>query len=143
MANSTIQNYTNALLDEDNMASNSSTQGATQQSIKAYVDVEAGGVAKAWINYNTVTTTSITSSYNITSVTDNGTGDTTITFDTDFSSSDYCFSASGSANENSANKFTDFIKSVSRATGTHRLIQHNGSTNQDWTQVNIIWWGDQ
>jgi len=32
-----------AILDEDNMASNSATQLATQQSIKAYVDATAGG----------------------------------------------------------------------------------------------------
>jgi len=32
-----------AVLDEDNMASNSATQLATQQSIKAYVDANAGG----------------------------------------------------------------------------------------------------
>jgi len=32
-----------AILDEDNMASNSATQLATQQSIKAYVDANAGG----------------------------------------------------------------------------------------------------
>lgn len=33
------------LLDEDNMASNSNTQAATQQSIKAYVDTEVSAKA--------------------------------------------------------------------------------------------------
>ena len=42
--------------------------------------------AKAWVRYQTVTTTTNIASYNVASLTDNGTGDTTITFTTNFSS---------------------------------------------------------
>ena len=38
-----------AVLDEDNMSSNSATKLATQQSIKAYVDSEVGGVSSSWV----------------------------------------------------------------------------------------------
>jgi hypothetical protein len=48
------------------------------------------GVAKGWCLFTSVTTTAITASYNVASLTDNGTGDTTITWDTDFSSANYC-----------------------------------------------------
>ena len=37
-----------AFLDEDNMASNSATVGATQQSIKAYVDTEVGAITSSF-----------------------------------------------------------------------------------------------
>ena len=37
-------------------------------------------ISKAWINFNTITTTTITDDYNVSSLTDNGTGDTTINF---------------------------------------------------------------
>ena len=37
-----------AFLDEDNMASNSATAGATQQSIKAYVDSEVGSITSSF-----------------------------------------------------------------------------------------------
>lgn len=47
-----------AVLDEDNMASDSATALATQQSIKAYVDSQPGG---DWTLITTVTTTSGTS----------------------------------------------------------------------------------
>lgn len=45
--------------------------------------------AKAWVRYTTITTTSIAASYNVTSLTDNGTGDTTVNFTTAFSSANY------------------------------------------------------
>lgn len=51
--------------------------------------------AKAWCSFNTVTTTAILSSYNVTSLTDNGTGDTTINFTTAFSSTEYAFTLMG------------------------------------------------
>lgn len=48
--------------------------------------------AKAWVSFTTITTTAIRGStatkYNIASLTDNGTGDTTITFTTAFSGAD-------------------------------------------------------
>jgi hypothetical protein len=46
--------------------------------------------AQVWVRFTTVTTTSILGSYNVTSLTDNGTGDTTINFTTSFSSVNYC-----------------------------------------------------
>jgi len=38
-----------AVLDEDDMSSNSATKLATQQSIKAYVDSEVGGISSSWV----------------------------------------------------------------------------------------------
>ncbi len=47
--------------------------------------------AKAWLQYNTITTTSINDSFGVSSLTDNGGGDTTITFTSAFSNDDYGF----------------------------------------------------
>ena len=60
-----------AILDEDNMASNSATQLSTQQSIKAYVDAEVGAVS----------TTSIQAGNSNVSVVDSGTGQVQIDVD--------------------------------------------------------------
>jgi len=60
-----------AILDEDNMASDSATQLATQQSIKAYVDTEVGNVS----------TSSISQGDSNVTVTDSGTGSVTIDAD--------------------------------------------------------------
>src|SRR5690606_40864626 len=63
---------------------------------KAYVDAQispSSGDAKAWVSYSTITTTTILSSFGISSLSDNGTGDTTINFSTSFSSANYAFTA--------------------------------------------------
>jgi hypothetical protein len=60
-----------AILDEDNMASDSATQLSTQQSIKAYVDTELGNVS----------TTSIATGNSNVTVVDSGTGNVTIEVD--------------------------------------------------------------
>jgi microcystin-dependent protein len=48
------------------------------------------GHPKAWVLFDGTGTPSITESYNVTSITDNGTGDYTVTFTTPFSSINYC-----------------------------------------------------
>jgi len=53
--------------------------------------------AKAWANYKGTATNAINDSFNISSVTDNGTGDYTNNFSNSLSSADYCFQGSGSA----------------------------------------------
>ena len=51
------------LLDEDDMASNSATQGATQQSIKAYVDSSVGSGGLVYSGSTVTTTLSATTSF--------------------------------------------------------------------------------
>ena len=50
------------------------------------------GVAKFWVQYNGVNGTVVTS-YNVTSVSDDGVGDHTVTIATDFSGADWCVGA--------------------------------------------------
>jgi hypothetical protein len=54
---------------------------SVKNSSGVYTDV-ARGVAKAWVNFNGTGTVAIRSSYNVSSITDNGTGDYTINFTT-------------------------------------------------------------
>jgi len=58
------------------------------------VDVGTGGIsqariAKAWVNFNGTGTVAIRSSYNVSSITDNGTGDYSVVFSTAMSDADY------------------------------------------------------
>ena len=48
------------------------------------------GLAKVWVDYNTDSSTSISDSFNVASLTDNGTGDTTIVITNDMASVNYC-----------------------------------------------------
>lgn len=49
----------------------------------------SNNVPKAWAYYTSVTTTALIASFNVASVTDNGTGDTTLTIDRDFGSANF------------------------------------------------------
>jgi len=49
----------------------------------------AGGSAKAWINYNMSSSSSIYGSFNFASLTDNGTGDATVTVTSNLSNANF------------------------------------------------------
>ncbi len=51
------------------------------------------GIARAWMHYNQATST-ISNSYNVSSVTNNGTGDFTINFTTAMPNANYCWAGS-------------------------------------------------
>ena len=52
------------------------------------------GSAKAWVNFNGVTTAAVRASYNVSSVTRNGTGDYTANFSTAFADANYAMTSS-------------------------------------------------
>ena len=51
---------------------------------------EIDGVAKAWVNFNGTGTVAIRASFNVTSITDNGTGNYTVNFTNAMSDANYC-----------------------------------------------------
>ena len=48
------------------------------------------GIAKAWVNFDGTGTVAIRSSFNVSSITDNGTGDYTVNFTTAMPNANYC-----------------------------------------------------
>lgn len=100
--------------------------------------------AKFWVKYNSVTTTAIDSSYNVTSLTDNGAGDTSITIATDFSSADYAFSFYQSVDEAGSVRSDQSQVQATITAGVLRIATHDGSANGEDKVVNCaIGYGDQ
>jgi len=58
------------------------------------VDTVVSGSAKAWVNFNGTGTVAIRAAFNVSSITDNGTGDYTVNFTTAMPDSNYCWSSS-------------------------------------------------
>ena len=54
------------------------------------VDTVINGSAKAWVNFNGTGTVAIRASFNVSSITDNGTGDYTVNFTTALADANYC-----------------------------------------------------
>ena len=59
-------------------------------------DTVINGSAKAWVNFNGTGTVAIRASFNVSSITDNGTGDYTVNFTTAMPDDDYSAIAVGS-----------------------------------------------
>ena len=64
------------------------------------VDTVVNGTAKAWVNFNGTGTVAIRRAFNVSSITDNGTGDYTVNFTTAMVDADY--SAQGTLNDDAA-----------------------------------------
>lgn len=114
----TLQDGSAALSTDGTLASNSDAKIPTEKAVKTYVASNIFSAAtqadqqtatsttlvvtpgrqqfhpsniKMWCEYNTVTSTTIRSSYNVSSLTDNGVGLTTVNFTNAFSSGNYGF----------------------------------------------------
>lgn len=99
------------------------------------------GHPKGWIKFNGTGTIATNASHNVTSITDNGTGDYTVTWATDFSSADYAI-ATAAISENSSSGVAANITSM--AAGTVRLNTISDDSNSfDTSIVTVIACGDQ
>jgi hypothetical protein len=65
------------------------------------------GIAKAWINFNGTGTISTRADFNVATLTDNGVGDYTITFDTAMSDTNYSVSITCTAQDPVLNDYRD------------------------------------
>lgn len=95
-----------------------------------------GGAAKAWVNFTSVTTTTIAVSFNMGSLTDNGTGDTTTSIIAPFSSSTYGVSGLAGGTTNTIG-LIDYSHGSAKTTTANRLYTFNNSfAAQDAAQQN-------
>ena len=100
------------------------------------------GSAKAWVNFNGTGTPAIRASYNVSSITDNGTGDYTVNFTNAFANANYAVIASvstdGSNNAVSINtQSTQGSISVPTTTAVRMQIARAAVGYVDSTYVNV------
>ena len=81
----------------------------------------AGGSAKAWVNFNGTGTIAARDSLNNSSLTDNGTGDYTVTMSSAMSNANYGMSGTAGRNANDGAFLTNPLGSYSNTTTTHRI----------------------
>jgi hypothetical protein len=106
------------------------------------------GACKCWVNCGVAA--DINASWNVTSLTDNGTGDVTVTIATDFSSVNYVAQVAVEMTATTyavANARTPHIRSGGIAAGTARFDCIDGTATtqlvKDPTRWHIAMWGDQ
>ena len=101
--------------------------------------------AKAWVRYQTVTTTTNIASYNVASLTDNGTGDTTITYTTNFSSGT-SYNGVFMGRQDSVNINVVIVPNANYTASTVRVLTYNSDVSPPLRDYEIVcgtMFGDQ
>ncbi len=151
------------------MAGNSAVHVPTESAVKTYVDglataatqaqqetatstavvVTPGrqqyhpSAAKAWVNFNGTGAVPIRDSYNVSSITDNTTGDYTVNFSTSFSGANY--SVAGVAGDVGLGRGTAISphNSTTLLAGSCRILTSQATTAQDMNTICASFYGDQ
>jgi len=82
---------------------------------------EIGTLCRAWVNFNGTGTVAIRSSFNVSSITDNGTGDYTITFTNAMADANYGFGALSSSTAGNAGYVPRIEDSAHVSSGSLRI----------------------
>ena len=90
----------------------------------------ARGIAKAWVNFNGTGTIAARDSENVSSLTDNGTGDYTVNFSNAFAASNYCIVGTcGQTTNDDAFFYINDSATTTTSSIRFRLRTHNGNLN--------------
>jgi hypothetical protein len=119
------------------LKSNSSSPPAFQNTS----GTEVGTLCRAWVNFNGTGTVAIRAQFNVSSITDNGTGDYTVNFATAMSDANYGISFGGQRGDGAG--FINFGQSCIQGTSNNtpsftssqirfNVANSNGSTAIDW-----------
>tara|TARA_R100000234_G_scaffold21480_1_gene12076 strand:- start:353 stop:754 length:402 start_codon:yes stop_codon:yes gene_type:complete len=108
------------------------------------------GRAKAWVNFNGSGTVAIRDSFNVSSITDNGTGDYTVSYSTAMANVNYCGVGGGKADNDGsdANKTITSFKRISStpSAGNSRIVTGFGNNAGSGSNSIVVTWvvfGDQ
>jgi hypothetical protein len=102
------------------------------------------GVAKAWVSFNGTGTLAVNASHNVSSVTDNNTGDYTVNFTTAFSSANYAVIALADIASGATRNTPATVNIHTKSTSSCRILLHDATaTPQDFEIVDLVFFGDQ
>lgn len=98
------------------------------------------GSATAWVNWNGTGTVAIRDSFNVSSITDGGTGKYALNFATTMNNTNFAFASSGGSGDHTTHSRTlSFIYST---VGTLSLVAENSAgTDTDEPQCGVVFFG--
>ena len=95
-------------------------------SFKNASGTENGTLCRAWVNFDGTGTVAIRADFNVSSITDNGTGDYTLNFTNVMPDANYCLVGTA-GNGNTNNRFVSQVRSV--AVGSLRIGTIDGANS--------------
>jgi hypothetical protein len=111
-------NGSGALSFADPLGSAAAVSGTNFQFNSGYGSVATAYGCRAWVNFNGTGTVAIRASGNVSSITDNGTGDYTVNFTTAMPDANYCICATRGQNGNTNPSYVMAVREVSSAPST-------------------------
>jgi hypothetical protein len=107
-------------------------------------DYVVNGSAKAWSQFTTTTSTASYDDFNISSYTDNATGDTTLTFTSNMNNALYCHPASSGGVSSGNGVLYSLDQSTARTSSLFRVITfaNSSGTSQDTPRNEVAVFGD-
>ena len=96
------------------------------------------GAAKAWVNFNGTSTVAIRAQFNVSSITDNGTGDYTVNFSTAMADANYTASG-GAGNENTDDRIISpmFYNQAPTTTALRLRTTNNSGVALDVSRITL------
>lgn len=101
------------------------------------------GIAKAWVVFNGQGTPAIKSAFNVSSITDNGTGDYTINFTTAFADANYTYGGSAEDTDGTGDVAIGRPNGGTKTTGAIRIKTTGGTSSLDFADVAITFHGNR
>jgi hypothetical protein len=104
------------------------------------------GIAKAWVYFNGTGTPTINSSFNVSSITDNGTADYTINFTTAMPNANYAVSGSSSGDTTSHYSYICVRMNINGTTSPSAfqtnsiriIVRNEGGTAIDFANIGVV-----
>ena len=119
----------------------STTTGAP--TFKTSSGTEIGQLVKVWVNFDGTGTIAIRDDFNVTDLTDNGTGDYTVNFTNSMSDTNYAVALSAASDETGGSGNRRIISPRTKATNSQRIscnaVSNSGA--KDCVQVNMVIFG--
>ncbi len=124
------------------------TDTARYMSVKQIVDAIAAAATveqlKAWVNFNGIGTVAIRDSYNVSSITDNGTADYTVNFTTSFANANYVGNVTTGSDTILSNVYGLFPVKASPTVSAARIgVNTSNNVAIDTEYVFATFFGDQ
>tara|TARA_S200002703_G_scaffold153904_1_gene155987 strand:- start:39 stop:434 length:396 start_codon:yes stop_codon:yes gene_type:complete len=109
-------------------------------------DFVVNGSAKAWVNFNGTGTIADNDSFNLSTLTDSGTGIYRTNFTNAMSNVHHCNSfacrENTTTNGGDINRFVNYNRQISSASYTDLTTQTSGTTPVDLEMINVVTHGD-
>lgn len=99
------------------------------------------GSAKAWVNFDGTGTIAARDSLNLSSLTDNGTGNYTVNFSNAFGAADYIKTTHAST-PTSGGSFGEYLASAPTTSAIQYGYQNNSAVLTDYSQISTASYGD-